>query len=279
MITVIAAEKLLDASSSGEALLQRVIEKVVAVEQLAMINLAKILTPADLARLEQRITAIKAKSIGSSHEVPSQQFPISVLKSFSDSLSTLDSKSDSGLDSKSDSGADSGPRAHLAPNSLWARAKSLFDLSKEPEHNTDPKSSEWHNLPQISFNQRGKTAGAAYLELWEIRLNPILLSENSDAFINEVIPHEYAHLLTFALFGRVQPHGKQWQMMMEQVMQLPAKRTHQFATENSQTRQYQRFTYQCSCQTHSLTSIRHNRLQSGKVEYHCRKCGALLVLK
>lgn len=275
MITVIAAEKLLDASSSGEALLQRVIEKVIAVEQLAMINLAKILTPADLARLEQRITAIKAKSMGRSHDVASQQFPISVLKPFSDSFSKPDSRSDS----KSDSGLDSGPRAHSTTHSLWARAKSLFDPSKEPELNADTKSSQWHNLPKISFNQRGKTAGTAYLELWEIRLNPILLSENSDAFINEVIPHEYAHLLTFALFGRVQPHGKQWQMMMEQVMQLPAKRTHQFATENSQTRQYQRFTYECSCQTHSLTSIRHNRLQSGKAEYHCRKCGALLVLQ
>lgn len=131
--------------------------------------------------------------------------------------------------------------------------------------------------PLIAFNQRGRTAGVAYLERWEIRLNPILLIENSDDFIREVIPHEYAHLLVFALFGKVQPHGKEWQMMMTQIMGLPANRTHQFNTDNSVTRKYQRFSYRCECKDHALTSIRHNRIQAGKAQYHCKSCGSALT--
>lgn len=130
--------------------------------------------------------------------------------------------------------------------------------------------------PTLSFKLRGKTAGTAYLQRWEIRLNPILLAENSDAFINEVIPHEYAHLLTFALYGRVQPHGKEWQAMMIDIMGLPANRTHHFDTKNSETRQYERFTYYCLCQTHLLTAIRHNRIQANKAIYHCKHCGETL---
>lgn len=132
-------------------------------------------------------------------------------------------------------------------------------------------------LPVLSFKQRGQTAGTAHLQKWEIRLNPILLAENSRSFIDEVLPHEYTHLLVYALYGRVQPHGKEWQQMMQYVMNLPAKRTHQFDTARSSTKQYRRFTYQCSCQTHQLTAIRHNRLQQGKARYHCRQCGQILM--
>ena len=139
------------------------------------------------------------------------------------------------------------------------------------------KRAEVTTYPLIAFNQRGRTAGIAYLERWEIRLNPILLVENSDDFIREVIPHEYAHLLVFALFGKVQPHGKEWQMMMTQIMGLPANRTHQFNTDSSVTRQYQRFTYRCECKDHALTTIRHNRIQAGKAQYHCKSCGSALT--
>ncbi len=56
-----------------------------------------------------------------------------------------------------------------------------------------------------------------WLESYEIRLNPVLLLENSEAFIEEVVPHELAHLLVWKHFGRVAPHGKEWKWMMESV--------------------------------------------------------------
>lgn len=75
--------------------------------------------------------------------------------------------------------------------------------------------------PKLSYTQRGTSAGTAWLESYEIRLNPVLLLENSEAFIEEVVPHELAHLLVWKHFGRVAPHGKEWKWMMENVLVFP----------------------------------------------------------
>ncbi|AKA38205.1 SprT family zinc-dependent metalloprotease [Yersinia ruckeri] len=127
--------------------------------------------------------------------------------------------------------------------------------------------------PKINYHQRGTSAGSAYLQAWEIRLNPILLLENKQPFIDEVVPHELAHLLVFRQFGRVAPHGKEWRWMMETVLQVPARRTHKFeiASVLSKT-----FPYRCRCQQHDLTVRRHNRVLRGESEYRCRYCGEKL---
>lgn len=130
--------------------------------------------------------------------------------------------------------------------------------------------------PAVNYQQRGTTAGSAWLQHWEIRLNPLLLQENQQAFIDEVVPHELAHLLVFARFGKVQPHGKEWRWMMENVLQVPARRTHRFAVKSVQGRT---FAYQCSCRQHELTVRRHNRVQRGETEYRCRDCGKTLQFK
>ena len=88
--------------------------------------------------------------------------------------------------------------------------------------------------PTLVYQQRGTSAGTAWLESYEIRLNPVLLMENVEAFINEVVPHELAHLLVWKRFGRVAPHGKEWKWMMESVLGVPARRTHQFELQSIQ---------------------------------------------
>jgi len=58
--------------------------------------------------------------------------------------------------------------------------------------------------PKLVYQQRGTAAGTAWLESYEIRLNPVLLMENQQAFINEVVPHELAHLLVWKQIGQPQ---------------------------------------------------------------------------
>ncbi len=128
--------------------------------------------------------------------------------------------------------------------------------------------------PKLVYQQRGTAAGTAWLESWEIRLNPVLLLENQQAFIAEVVPHELAHLLVWKHFGRVAPHGKEWRWMMESVLEVPARRTHQFAIESVRNRT---FPYRCSCQQHQLTVRRHNRVTRGESEYRCTRCGERLL--
>lgn len=129
--------------------------------------------------------------------------------------------------------------------------------------------------PKISYQQRGTTAGTAHLAAWEIRLNAVLLLENGQDFVDEVVPHELAHLLVYRQFGRVSPHGKEWQYMMNTILNVPANRTHRFAIE---TVQGQTWLYQCQCQQHSLTIRRHNRIVRGDNEYRCKHCAQLLTL-
>ena len=97
--------------------------------------------------------------------------------------------------------------------------------------------------PKLSYTQRGTSAGTAWLESYEIRLNPVLLLENSEAFIEEVVPHELAH---------------------------------QFELQSVRRNT---FPYRCKCQEHQLTVRRHNRVVRGEAVYRCVHCGEQLVAK
>jgi SprT protein len=124
-------------------------------------------------------------------------------------------------------------------------------------------------MPAVSFRQRGKIAGSARLQGWEVRFNPVLLEENPQAFLNEVVPHEVAHLVTFKLFGKVRPHGREWQIIMTEVFRIPARTTHSFDISSVQGTTY---LYRCRCSEHQLTVRRHNKVQRKQATYHCRRC-------
>lgn len=126
--------------------------------------------------------------------------------------------------------------------------------------------------PSVSYAVRGVKAGVAYLERNEVRFNPVLLEENQQEFIRQVVPHELAHILVYQHFGRVQSHGKEWRMMMETVLGVPADIYHCFNTRSVQ----QQFTYRCACQTHQLSIRRHNAVMRNKRSYICRLCKTTL---
>jgi len=126
--------------------------------------------------------------------------------------------------------------------------------------------------PTYLFNQRGKAAGTAHLQKNIIKINPILFINNKEEFFEQVIAHEVAHLITFQLYGRVRPHGKEWRYVMTEVFKRPALTTHQLDIKEVAGKQ---FTYQCACSTHQLTIRRHNKVLKGG-NYLCKQCQSTL---
>lgn len=129
-------------------------------------------------------------------------------------------------------------------------------------------------MPEVNYELRGIKAGVAYLQKNEIKFNHTLLQENTDEFIRQVVPHELAHLIVYQMFGRVKPHGKEWQLVMNEIFKLPADTCHQFDIKNVQGKTFE---YRCACQTHFLTIRRHNKIMKENIEYLCKKCRGKLV--
>ncbi|NRA71378.1 MAG: SprT family zinc-dependent metalloprotease [Gammaproteobacteria bacterium] len=127
--------------------------------------------------------------------------------------------------------------------------------------------------PIVLFNQRGKIAGSALLQRNTLRFHPQIYQQNLSHFLQHVVAHEIAHLIVWQKFGRVRPHGKEWQAMMISVFSLPPERTHQYDTDNIGIRTIQ---YQCKCTILSFSVKRHNNVLKGTT-YLCRRCRGQLI--
>lgn len=122
------------------------------------------------------------------------------------------------------------------------------------------------------FNQRGKAAGSAHLQHNLIKFNPILFHQNKSTFFDQVIPHEVAHLVVFQTYGKVRPHGIEWQHIMKAIFKIPALTTHNLNINAVVGKQ---FDYACPCRQHKLTIRRHNKVLKGE-RYLCRYCNGFL---
>lgn len=129
--------------------------------------------------------------------------------------------------------------------------------------------------PQVQLNLKGYNAGTATPQKNLLRFNKQLLLDNQQHFLKQTVPHEVAHLIAYQIFGlKIKPHGKEWQLIMQKVYQLPAERCHHY-TVVIKPKHY--FIYQCPCnKQHPLTIRRHNAIQQG-AQYICRCCKQTLT--
>ena len=133
------------------------------------------------------------------------------------------------------------------------------------------------SMPKVKWNLRGTTAGKASLSRWEIHLHPVLVESEGEKYINRTPGHEVAHLITFSVYGRVKPHGREWKSVML-ILGLDPKRCHNY--DVSEVRQDRSklsrcFEYSCNCRTHHMTQIRHRRSLMG-AKYKCCHCNSIL---
>ena len=139
--------------------------------------------------------------------------------------------------------------------------------------------SEFTPIP-VSFDLCGRSAGMYRVQRGQrdIRYNPYLFARDFADGLANTVPHEVAHYVTDILYGlaSIRPHGVEWRAVMRSLGAEP-RATGNFDLSGVPVRRQRRFTYQCSCNTHRLTTCRHNRVRRGEALYTCRDCGTTLV--
>lgn len=126
-------------------------------------------------------------------------------------------------------------------------------------------------MPIVKYDLRGRVAGTAYSIKNEIQINAGLLLDPryTEEQINNTVPHELAHLVTYVLYPetmtrqyyawgkrtKAQPHGPRWQEVMWAMGVVPT-RTHNMDT----------------------TNVKVVRSNSRTIEWKCSKCGTSFML-
>ena len=133
----------------------------------------------------------------------------------------------------------------------------------------------------VDFDLKGRVAGCFEMKNhhYRIRFNAEILVNNFQQSLQQTVPHEAAHYITYKIYGRrnIRPHGQQWREIMH-ILDAPAEIYHQFAVDPATIRRQQRYLYKCSCKSHELSATRHNRINRDKQSYLCRICGTELTL-
>lgn len=133
----------------------------------------------------------------------------------------------------------------------------------------------------VMFDLKGRAAGMYKVNrsLRMIRYNPYIFARYFSENLSTTVPHEVAHYIVDVLYGlrKTQPHGKEWKSIMN-LFDADASVTCNFDLAGLPGRSYQRFEYHCTCRSHELTRIRHNRVLKG-VRYFCRHCKQALAIK
>lgn len=139
------------------------------------------------------------------------------------------------------------------------------------------------SIPKINihFDLKGRCAGMYVVRKKQrhIRFNSYIFSKYFQNSLITTVPHEIAHYVSDLVYGikNIKPHGKEWQSIMH-TLNVEPRVTGDYDLTGIPVRRQQRFEYQCTCMTHQLTSIRHNRVQQGRAYYLCQKCKSPIEL-
>jgi SprT protein len=136
----------------------------------------------------------------------------------------------------------------------------------------------------IIFKRTGTNAGHCNYTRKELMFQLSMMEKEGDSF-DPTYYHEVAHWIdkevngySYKPSGRRDIHGKKWQYIMKYVMRLEASRCHSYDVSEVKR---SRTTYSYFCErghSHTLSSVIHNRMTSGRKSYKC-KCGGKLSLK
>lgn len=134
------------------------------------------------------------------------------------------------------------------------------------------------NNISVEIDLNGANAGMAITRsngYHSIRLNQHLIISNFERFLNDVIPHEIAHIFAFLNHPNLKRHhGKEWKSVManfgvEAITKHDMKIDHLVKTN--------RYKISCCCGTSLISSHRRTKMLKG-ISYKCSKCNTFIEL-
>lgn len=131
--------------------------------------------------------------------------------------------------------------------------------------------------PMVVYRDIGGIGGLAWRRENKVEFSKTLLIENEGRFINQIVPHELAHLICFKVYPNASAHGPQWKGVMRRLGCEPS-RCHSYDVSNVSNAKARPYTYVCRCGEMKLSQTLHFRAQLGK-KYGCRKCGQKIIWK
>lgn len=138
-------------------------------------------------------------------------------------------------------------------------------------------------IPEVRFDLRGKCGGQACKEPGKppyIRANPDLMTRYPRFYIQQVVPHEVAHIVAQHIHGDgIKPHGNEWKSVMR-FFGKPPDVYHSMQTQRARAKPIRRtYHYSCGCpeRTHTVSAIRHGRMLRKEAHYACKFCKKKLV--
>jgi len=134
----------------------------------------------------------------------------------------------------------------------------------------------------IKFDLKGRASGMFVIRQGSIciRYNEMIFSLYYDDALLNTVAHEVAHYVVYSMqgFKRLKPHGIEWKRVMGLFNVSPEVTSSYDVSELPLHRQRQ-YEYICDCNTHQLSTTRHNRVKRSKAVYTCRKCRQPLKYK
>lgn len=135
-------------------------------------------------------------------------------------------------------------------------------------------------MPKLTWFPRGSTAGWAIYGTWEIKINAHLAERQPVDCLENTVPHEVAHLLTWWEHGRVaDQHGREWQEACRWLGMADPKACHRFGPADTGAMVQRRWPARCPCGfPHLVSTTLRNQIFNCEKRRRCVKCKGRLEL-
>ena len=127
----------------------------------------------------------------------------------------------------------------------------------------------------ITFKMNSRltsTAGRAFYDRGYMDFSTSLYEANREEFLIDTVPHEFAHMVAFRVYGSV-GHDNSWRYVAKQLGGI-TNRCHTYQV--AQRKQAKTHQFKCACSVHEFTPQRYAWVKKGK-QYKCNTCNQLLV--